>query len=111
MHDKAVIVLTSRDPIVLEMGLLYARNARKNRWMTDVKLFLFGSSEIAAATEPAVREMIEAAVADGLTPRACRFCSDKYGVSEQLEALGCSVEYVGQPLSEAIRDGYVPLTW
>jgi hypothetical protein len=111
MNEKVAIVLTSRDPVALEMGLLYARNARKNRWMSDVELFLFGASEIAAVEDPAVREAIEAAVAEGLEPRACRFCADKHGVSDRLEALGCRVEYVGQPLSEAIHDGYVPLSW
>jgi len=111
MHDKVLVLLASRDPVVLEMGLLYARNARKNRWMAEVRLFLFGPSEIAAATEPTLRAMIQEAIGEGLTPRACRFCADKYGVTAPLEALGCTVEYVGEPLSEAIRAGYVPLTW
>ena len=42
---------------------------------------------------------------------ACKFCSDKYSVSELLRELGCEVEYVGEPISRAIRDGYVPMVW
>ncbi|UCF10308.1 MAG: DsrE family protein [Candidatus Bipolaricaulota bacterium] len=111
MADKIAVILTSRDPVALEMGFLYARNARKEGWMRDVRLFLFGSSEIAVATEPALREMVETSVAEGLVPRACKFCADKYGVTEPLEGLGCVVEYVGQSLSDALHDGCLPMTW
>jgi hypothetical protein len=111
MADKIAVVLTSRDPVALEMGFLFARNSRKHEWMSDVRLFLFGSSEIAVATEPELRDMVAQCVAEGLVPHACKFCADKYGVTDALEAQGCVVEYVGQPLSEAIREGYQPLTW
>ena len=42
---------------------------------------------------------------------ACKYCSDKYSVSEALEELGCEIVYVGEPISQAIRDGFVPMVW
>ena len=31
--------------------------------------------------------------------------------SDLLTNLGCKIEYVGQPISDAIRRGYVPMVW
>ena len=111
MNDRLAIILASDDPHVLEMGLVYARNVVKKGWMEEMQLFLFGPSEVQIATDPAFREMIETIISEGTTPRVCKYCSDKYSVSETLAEMGCIIEYVGAPISQAIRDGYVPMIW
>jgi hypothetical protein len=111
MNDKLAVILASGDPRVLEMGLMYARNAAKQGWMADVKIFLFGPSETQVATDPALREAVTAMIEEGLVPVACKYCSDKYSVSEALQSLGCGIDYVGAPISDAIKDGYVPMVW
>jgi len=111
MNDKLAVILASGDPRVLEMGLMYARNAAKQGWLSDVKVFLFGPSETQVATDPALREMAETIIEEGMVPMACKYCSDKYSVSDLLDKLGCAVEYVGAPISDAIKAGYVPMVW
>ncbi len=111
MNDRLAIILASGDPRVLEMGLLYARNVVKHGWMKEMKLFLFGPSEVQVATDPRLQEAVETIVSEGTRPKACKFCSDKYAVSERLAEIGCDVEYVGDPISAAIRDGFVPMVW
>ena len=80
-------------------------------WMSDVKVFLFGPSETQVATDPSLREMVAAMIEERLIPVACKYCSDRYRVSDSLERLGCSIEYVGEPISNAIKNGYVPMVW
>jgi hypothetical protein len=46
-----------------------------------------------------------------VVPVACKYCSDKYHVSELLSEVGCGVEYIGEPISDAIKAGYVPMVW
>jgi hypothetical protein len=111
MSDKLAVILASSDRKVLEMGLVYARNVAARGWMEDMKLFFFGPSEVAIATDPDLQELVKTIVSEGTVPRACKWCSDKYGVSDMLEALGCVVEYIGSPVSEAIREDYTPMTW
>ena len=111
MSDKLAVILTSGDPQVLEMGLVYARNAISHKWFTDVRVYLFGPSEVTAVTDPELRKRVEAVIKEGVIPAACKWCSDKYNVSALLEELGCRVEYIGKPVSESIRDGYTPMTW
>lgn len=111
MSDRLAVILASGDPRVLEMGLMYARNTLKQGWMERTKLFLFGPSETQGATDPELQEMIRTLIDEGIVPVACKFCSDKYSVSELLHELGCEVEYVGEPISRAIREGFVPMVW
>ena len=111
MSAKLAVILTSSDRKVLEMGLVYARNAVARGGMDEVVLFFFGPSEVTIATDPDLRGLVQEIIAGGTVPRACKWCSDKYGVSDKLEALGCVVEYIGSPVSEAIKDGYAPMTW
>ena len=111
MSDRLAVILASGDPRVLEMGLMYARNTVKQGWMKETKLFLFGPSETQIATDPRLQEMVRTIIEEGTALVACKFCSDKYSVSELLAELGCEVEYVGEPISRAIRDGFVPMVW
>jgi len=111
MSDRLAIVLASRDPKVLEMGLMYARNAVKQNWMTATKVYLFGPSEITAVTDPTVKDLLGNLIEEGTQPVACKFSADKHSVADALIGLGCAVEYVGELLSAAFRDGYVPMVW
>ncbi len=111
MRDKLAVILVSGDAKVLEMGLVYAKNVVKHEWMSDMKLYFFGPSEVTIGTDPDLQAIVKEIIAEGITPTACKWCSDKYGVSDLLIGLGCAVDYIGAPVSTAIQDGYVPMTW
>ena len=111
MTDKLAVILASGDPKVLEMGLIYARNTAKQGWMSEVKLYLFGPSEVATATDPELQKTVKEIMSEGTIPLACKRCSDKYNVTELLAEIGCNVEYIGAPISEAVREGYIPMVW
>ena len=111
MTDKLAVILASGDPKVLEMGLMYARNAVKQGWMSDAKLYLFGPSEVAIATDPELQKTVKEIISEGTNTQPCKRCSDKYNVTELLTDIGCNVEYIGAPISEAVREGYIPMAW
>ena len=111
MPDRIAVILASGDAQVIDAGLMYARNAVKNRWMEDTKLFLFGPSEARIATDDKLHDAVRETLAAGITPVACKACSDRASIGERLMELGCEIEYVGEPISRAIREGYVPMVW
>jgi hypothetical protein len=111
MSDKLAVILVSADRAVLEMGLTYTCNVLSHQWFPDVKVYLFGPSEVTVATDPDLRKLAGAVIQAGVVPVACKWCSDKYNVTALLLELGCRVEYIGKPVSEAIREGYTPMTW
>lgn len=111
MNDKLAVILVSADRKVLEMGLTYAKNVVANHWIEEMKLYFFGASEVTIATDPDLQAIVLQIVEGGTTPHVCKWCSDKYGVSDKLAEMGCAVEYIGAPVTEAIKTGYVPMTW
>lgn len=111
MSDWLAVILASGDPKVLEMGLIYARNAAKQGWMSDVKLHLFGPSEVTIAADPVLQKTVKEIISEGTSPQACKRYSDEYNATELLTEIGCHVAYIGAPLSEAVREGYAPMAW
>jgi len=111
MSDKLAVILANGNTKEPEMGLTYTRNVAKHGWMNDMKLFLFGPSEVTIATDPELQKTVKEAISEGTTPQACKRCSDKYNVSKLLTEIGCNVEYIGAPISEAVCEGYIPMVW
>jgi len=47
----------------------------------------------------------------GIILEACQACADRYGVSGMLQELGIDVKYMGQPLTQYIKEGRHILTF
>jgi hypothetical protein len=110
MASKLLVVIATGDREKAIAGLMYTRNVLKNKWLDDVKVVFFGPSEKLAAHDDKVAWFIK-----DITARcdcfACKAISDKEGVSEKLGETGVKVEYVGTIVSNAIKDGYLPMVW
>ena len=111
MSDKLAAILVGADRKVLEMGPTYAKNVVARGWMSDQRLHFFGPAEVTIATDPDPKAIVSEIIERGTVPHACKRCLDKYAVSGMLEELGRVVEYIGEPVSVAIKEGHAPMTW
>jgi len=110
MGSKLLVIIATGDREKAIAGLMYTRNVLKNKWLDDVKVVFFGPSEKLAAHDDKVARFIKE-ITDKSDCFACQAISDKQGVSEKLEEAGVKVEYVGTIVSNAIKDGYLPMVW
>ena len=112
MADKVFVILTSQDrDVLLETGFTYPYNAALNRWMEEVKIILFGPSERLVLNDAEVKSRLKEALDSGIHVMACKWCSDRMGISEDLEALGIEVLYVGPVISELFKAGCASLSF
>ncbi|HPF70881.1 MAG TPA: hypothetical protein PLQ13_09440 [Candidatus Krumholzibacteria bacterium] len=111
MQDRIIVILATGEAAKARTGAMYALNALKHGWMEDVKLVLFGPAENLYLQDEDLQDLVRQFSALADQPLACRFLSDRDGISDQLGALGLNVRYVGAPISDAIRSGYVPMVW
>ena len=112
MANKVFAIITDNDrEQALEVGLIYPLNCAKNKWLEEVKVIFFGPSEKLAAFDKQVQERIAEMKSHGVEVLACKRCSDRMGISSQLEAQGIAVVYVGQVISRLIKDGWAQLTF
>ena len=48
---------------------------------------------------------------EGVILEACKACADMYGVSDKLASLGIEVKYMGKPITDMLKSGYVSMTF
>ena len=109
--EKLVMIWRSADrDVALQMVFMYTSNSRKFGWWDDVTLVVWGPSARLLAEDQELQENIKRMIDDGIVVKACKLCSDSYGVSGKLEALGIIVKYMKE-LTDYIKEGRNILTF
>ena len=112
MSAKVFVVVSSGDKeVILEPGFLYPLNAVKKNWMDEVKVIIFGPSEKVVADDLEIQGQVAELKAVGVEVIACKWCADRWNITEKLEAAGIKVEYVGSIMSQLLKDGWASLTF
>ena len=110
--DKLHIIWTSADrEIALKMVFMYAYNAKKKGWWSEVALTVWGPSAKLLSYDEELKRKISDMSSIGVELFACKACADMYGVSEVLEELGISVIYMGEPLTRWLKSDYKIITF
>jgi hypothetical protein len=110
-EDKLAIIWTSGDrEVALKMVFMYTFNAKKYGWWDDITLVVWGPSAKLLVEDQELQEYIHRIDSAGVTLKACKGCSDLYGVSEDLEALGIEVKYMGE-ITDYMKEGRHVLTF
>lgn len=105
-RDKLVVLWTSGDrDVALKMVFMYTLNAKLRGWWKEITLIVWGPSSRLLSHDRELQEYIGKMKEAGVVLRACKACSDSYGVSESLEEQGISVEYMGVPLTDFAKEG------
>ena len=111
MSDRIVVIIGTGEAGKALAGAMYAVNSLKYGWMGDVKLFFFGPAEKLLLDDPDLQELVREFQRQERTPIACKFIAEHEGTDTDLAELGVAVEYVGEQISNLIKDGYTPLVW
>ena len=106
------MILSTADTVVHEeLSFPYAMNSKKNGWMDEVRVILWGPTEKLVVEDKDFQDMISLLMVSGIEVMACKACSDNFGVSEDLEDLGINVQYVGTLVSDMLKEGWYQLTF
>ena len=104
---KVLIWLASGDREKLVPGILWGVNAKRNGWVDDVRVIVFGESEKTLIRDEELFGMVQEI--EGTL--FCRHVAEKEGTVEALEKRGANLTYVGEPIARAISEGYAVLTF
>lgn len=109
--EKLVVLWTSGDrEVALKMVFMYTYNAKANGWWEDITLVVWGPSAKLLTEDGELQDYMHRIMEAGVIVKACKGCSDQYGVSEKLEELGITVMYIGKELTDYIKEGREILT-
>lgn len=112
VSDSLVVIWSSGDrEVAKKMVFMYTKNSRIKDWWGKVRLVVWGPSAQLLATDLELQEELEDLKAAGVELLACKACTDLYGVTDKIEALGIQVIYMGAPLTEMLKTGWTCLTF
>lgn len=110
-NEKLVIIWSSADrDVALQMVFMYTSNSKKFGWWDDITLVVWGPSAKLLAEDEALQIHMKNMIDAGVVVKACKLCSDSYGVSVKLEKLGIIVKYMKE-LTDYIKEGRNILTF
>ena len=110
MSDKALVIIATGEVEKALTGLMWAHNAMQYGWMEEVQVIFFGPSQNLVLEDERVAKYAEQ-IGKAQKPIACKFLSDRDGNSEQIEAAGVDVKYVGPIIASLLKDGYASLVF
>ena len=100
-----VVLWTSGEKDVFtKMVHIYTLNAKKSGWFDDITLIVWGPSAKLLSGDEELQEMITQLHDSGITLEACIWCTNQYGITEDLKELKIDVKGMGVPLSAYIKD-------
>ncbi len=103
--DTLVTLWSSGDrEVATKMAFMYTLNAKRKGWWKEVTLIVWGPSAKLLTEDGELQDRIQEMREAGIGLLACKACSDSYGVSESLERLGIEVKYMGEPLTQMLKD-------
>lgn len=111
--SKIFLLITSGDPRILtDVVFPYVRNAKKHGWMDTIRVIFWGPSEKVLVSALEVKAQIIDLV--DLLPEnvfACQECAEDYHIKDLIEALGVNVEFIGQLISDMLKEEWLQLTF
>ena len=111
MSAKVVMIIATGERAKARTGMMYAVNTAKYEWMDEVKLIFFGPAESLLLEDEDMQELLREFQRQRMTAVACKYLADREGTDAALSELGVEVSYVGEMISQLIRDGYTPMVW
>jgi hypothetical protein len=108
---KQLILWTSGDrEVALKMIFMYGLYSKKNGWMDNVRLLIWGPSSKLLAEDLELQERLSELKNAGVELYACKACADLYGVADKLTQLGITVMYTGEMLAKLQKNGWYILS-
>lgn len=110
MSSKVLVIIATGEEEKALTGLMYASKTMSEGWLDKVQVVFFGPSERLLVQNEEIAKVAKQLSAVQ-KPIACKFISDRDGISDTIEGLGVKVEYVGTVIADFIKQGYVPMVF
>lgn len=110
--DKLLIVWSTAEiEVAKKMVLLYSSVILQRGYWDKAHLMIWGPSAKLLAENQSLQEMVTKIKESGVELSCCVVCSDEYGVTEKLAALGVDMIHTGEILTNALKEDWKVITF
>lgn len=110
MNKLNILWTTTNKDTIFKMISMYAINAKKNKWWDEIDVIIWGGSAKLVGEDTQVQTEVLEMLNQGINVKACLACADSFGVTDVFRKLGVTVEYMGEPLTQALKNNEKILT-
>lgn len=103
MDKLNILWTTDNKDTLFNMLSMYASNSIKNNWWDEVNVIIWGASAKLVGNDTQVQTEVLEMLQRGVKFEACKACSDDFGVSDKLIAMGVNVRYMGKALTDYLK--------
>ncbi len=111
MQKLLIVWSTEEIEVAKKMVLLYGSVILERGYWDAAHLMVWGPSARALAQNSELQQMLKTVQESGVETSVCVVCSDDYGVSETLAALGVKPIHTGELLTEALQNDWKVITF
>jgi hypothetical protein len=105
MKKLHVLWTTSERDVALRMIFIYLMDAKSMGWWDEINLIIWGPSAKLVAEDRQIQQELDYILQSGIIVEACEGCTQAYGVTEKIRALGINVKFMGEPLTQYLHSG------
>jgi hypothetical protein len=110
--SKLLVLWTSGDrEVAIKTAFMYTYYSKKGNLWNEVCLVVWGPSAKLLSEDKELQDYVKKMRDAGVIIQACKACSDMYGVSDSLTKMGIDVKYMGKPVTDMLKSGWVNLTF
>lgn len=110
MEKLTILWTTTNRETIFKMISMYAINAKRYGWWNEIDIIIWGGSAKVVGEDTQVQTEVLEMLNSGINVMACKSCTDSFGVSDTIMKLGVKVEFMGEPLTNALKSGDKILT-
>lgn len=110
--DKLLIVWSSGEAeVAKKLVLLYGSVMLPRGYWDEAHLMIWGPSAKLLAENAEIQAMFAKVLETGVKASVCVVCSDDYGVTDQLRALGVEPTHTGELFTHALKSDWKVVTF
>ncbi len=111
MRKLLIVWSTEEVEVAKKMVLLYGSVILPRGYWDAAHLMVWGPSARVLAENSELQQMLKSVQESGVETSVCVVCSDDYGVSDTLAALGVAPIHTGELLTEALQNDWKVITF
>ena len=103
MKKLHVLWTTGEKDVAIRMIFVYLLNSKSMGWWEEIHLIIWGPSAKLVAGDEQIQQELDFLQQSGVEVEACLGCTEAYGITDRIRALGINVRFMGESLSEILH--------
>ena len=103
MKKLNVLWTTGEKDVALRMIFIYLLDAKSVGWWDEIHLIIWGPSAKLLAGNRLIQREVDMLLQSGIDVEACQGCTEAYGITDKIRALGINARYMGEELTAILK--------